>query len=480
MAQTTGAVFRDLGASSDAFTSRTPLPFAASGAIVAAAEFLLIILAAVCCGVLYHLAVHGNAGSKDEFLGVGALVAVVYLTRMQAVGAYDPVRLASSKLDLFSIVSAWIFAFAALAVAAYLLKIGHILSRGFTVSFAIVGFGALLPTRSIAQAFVRWAHDAQVFNPRRALVLGDPSELSDGTVTERLRRSGYQIEGVVPLEWRSEQGLARSVAMTVAQTRTRPIEEILLCVNWSNLEKIEQLLAGLRVLPIPVLLIADRRVRSILTDNLASSTVLAIEVQRTPLTVIERGTKRAFDVTCAALGLVLLTPLLAVVAAAIRLESPGPVLFRQTRVGFGGRPFRIFKFRTMTVTEDGPTLAQATRDDKRVTRVGRFLRKTSIDEIPQLLNVLKGEMSLVGPRPHALAHDNQYNRLITHYCFRHHMKPGITGWAQVSGFRGETPTVDLMARRVDHDLWYINNWTIWLDIRTLFLTVIRVPLQKVY
>jgi lipopolysaccharide/colanic/teichoic acid biosynthesis glycosyltransferase len=150
------------------------------------------------------------------------------------------------------------------------------------------------------------------------------------------------------------------------------------------------------------------------------------------------------------------------------------VLFRQTRVGFSGRPFQIYKFRTMTVTENGNVIAQARRHDPRVTRIGRLLRRTSIDELPQLLNVLKGEMSLVGPRPHARAHDDEYARLIANYSFRHHMKPGITGWAQVSGLRGATPTVDLMERRLERDLWYINNWSIWLDIKTVLLTTVCV------
>jgi lipopolysaccharide/colanic/teichoic acid biosynthesis glycosyltransferase len=145
------------------------------------------------------------------------------------------------------------------------------------------------------------------------------------------------------------------------------------------------------------------------------------------------------------------------VALAVRLDSRGPILFRQNRNGFNGRPFRIYKFRSMTVMEDGAVVTQAKRDDARVTRVGRFLRRSSLDELPQLLNVLKGDMSLVGPRPHALAHDDHYSGLLAEYAFRHHVKPGITGWAQVNGFRGETPTIDLMKRRIDLDLQYIAN-----------------------
>jgi exopolysaccharide biosynthesis polyprenyl glycosylphosphotransferase len=167
-----------------------------------------------------------------------------------------------------------------------------------------------------------------------------------------------------------------------------------------------------------------------------------------------------------------------IVALAIRLDSKGPIFFRQNRIGFSGRTFQIYKFRTMITMDNGDVVRQASRNDKRVTRVGRLLRRSSIDELPQLLNVLQGEMSLVGPRPHAVAHDNEYDKLIAVYALRHHMKPGITGWAQVNGCRGETPTLDSMRERVEHDIWYINNWSLWLDIVTLFRTVLELARSR--
>lgn len=180
--------------------------------------------------------------------------------------------------------------------------------------------------------------------------------------------------------------------------------------------------------------------------------------------------KAVIDWGLAATALVMLAPLLALVALAIRLESRGPILFRQTRTGQNGKVFRILKFRSMT-TDAG--LAQATRNDARVTAVGRWLRRTSIDELPQLVNVLRGEMALVGPRPHATAHDAQYAPLIANYALRFAVKPGLTGWAQINNARGETDTVDKMARRVALDLDYIGGWSIWLDLRILALTPLR-------
>ncbi len=183
--------------------------------------------------------------------------------------------------------------------------------------------------------------------------------------------------------------------------------------------------------------------------------------------------KRALDLVIAVPALILTAPLLLIIGLVIRLDSAGPVLFRQTRLGRGGQPFGILKFRTMSVIENGECVVQAARNDKRITRAGAFLRATSLDELPQLVNVIAGEMSLVGPRPHATAHDALYTALIAQYEQRQSVKPGITGWAQINGLRGGTPTLDLMRRRVEHDLWYARHASIALDLAIL----LRTPLE---
>jgi exopolysaccharide biosynthesis polyprenyl glycosylphosphotransferase len=188
----------------------------------------------------------------------------------------------------------------------------------------------------------------------------------------------------------------------------------------------------------------------------------------------ESALKRLLDIGFAALLLILISPVLLLTAAMIKLDSNGPVFFRQTRLGLYGRPFEILKFRSMCVLENGDTVVQATRNDPRVTRIGRFLRKTSIDELPQLINVLKGEMSLVGPRPHARAHDEYYGARIAGYSLRQQVKPGITGWAQVRGYRGETPTLESMRRRVECDLWYVRHVSVALDLEILARTAVEI------
>ena len=180
--------------------------------------------------------------------------------------------------------------------------------------------------------------------------------------------------------------------------------------------------------------------------------------------------KRAFDIVVALAMLAFFAPSLLLVALLIRLESPGPVLFRQARGGLNGRLFTIYKFRSMRCEENGETVVQATRADDRITRVGRFIRKTSIDELPQLLNVLKGDMSLVGPRPHARAHDQHYGERIAGYALRFRARPGLTGLAQIQGLRGGTDDIDSMARRVRADIAYIETWSFASDLRIMLLT----------
>lgn len=188
--------------------------------------------------------------------------------------------------------------------------------------------------------------------------------------------------------------------------------------------------------------------------------------------------KRAMDVAFSLLFLGLFSPFLLLIPLLIRTDSRGPALFHQTRLGLRGKPFEILKFRTMTVLENGDDVVQATRNDPRVTRLGRFLRKTSLDELPQLINVLKGEMSLVGPRPHARAHDAYFGARIPEYERRQLVKPGITGWAQVNGHRGETPTLDAMRQRVELDLWYVENANAALDLEILFRTAFEIFRQR--
>ena len=210
-------------------------------------------------------------------------------------------------------------------------------------------------------------------------------------------------------------------------------------------------------------------------DSVAGMPVIAI--CETPFTGVNSMVKRISDIVLALIIQILLLPIMLVIAMLVKLGSKGPVIFRQRRYGLYGEEIIVYKFRSMTVTEDGDKVVQARKGDQRVTPIGAFLRKTSLDELPQFFNVLQGRMSIVGPRPHAVAHNEQYRKLIKGYMLRHKVKPGITGWAQVNGLRGETETLDKMEARIQYDLDYLRSWSLWLDIWIILRTV-KVVLKR--
>ena len=203
-----------------------------------------------------------------------------------------------------------------------------------------------------------------------------------------------------------------------------------------------------------------------------------VSLGESPYTGIDGVIKISSDYIFATLILILLSPLMLCIALAVKLSSPGPVIFKQSRYGYNGKEIIVYKFRSMIVTENGDNIVQAKRNDQRVTKIGAFLRRTSLDELPQFINVLQGRMSVVGPRPHAVAHNEAYRKLIRGYMMRHKTKPGITGWAQVNGWRGETDVLEKMEKRVEHDLYYLNNWSLWFDIWIIMRTVWTVLNRK--
>jgi len=253
------------------------------------------------------------------------------------------------------------------------------------------------------------------------------------------------------------------------------IDEVWLTLPMSHEWRIQRIVRELRDEFVELRLLPD--VRQMAVVDRSATDVLgmpAINLATTPRSAPERWAKFAFDRLFAFGVLIPLLPLLSMLAIAVKLSSPGPVLFRQRRKGVDGREFDILKFRTMRVHRVQPgVVRQASRNDSRITRVGAFLRRTSLDELPQFFNVLFGQMSVVGPRPHAIEHDDFYRQLIDCYMYRYRVRPGITGWAQVNGYRGETRKVEAMAARVKFDLFYMQNWSFWFDMKIILMTVVR-------
>ena len=253
------------------------------------------------------------------------------------------------------------------------------------------------------------------------------------------------------------------------------VSVIYIALPLSNVPRIGEMIRELRDTTASIYFLPDVFAFDLIQGRLVNiGGMPALSVCETPFHGMDAVLKRVFDVVLAGVALIIAAPLMVLLAMGVKLSSRGPVLFRQRRYGLHGEEINIYKFRSMTVCEDGHAVTQATRNDPRITPFGRFLRRTSLDELPQLFNVIEGKMSLVGPRPHAVAHNEQYRKLICGYMIRHKVRPGITGWAQVNGLRGETDTVDKMSARVKFDIDYLNQWSLWLDIKILVRTVLLV------
>jgi putative colanic acid biosynthesis UDP-glucose lipid carrier transferase len=254
--------------------------------------------------------------------------------------------------------------------------------------------------------------------------------------------------------------------------RSHRVDVIYIALPMASQPRILRLLEDLRDTTASIYFVPDIFVSDLIqarVDSIGGLPVVA--VCETPFHGFNGVVKRISDFVLAAFILVLISPLMLFIAIGVKLSSPGPILFKQRRYGLDGRKIVVYKFRTMTVAEDGDVVRQATRNDSRITKFGAFLRRTSLDELPQFINVLQGRMSVVGPRPHAVAHNEIYRKLIRGYMIRHKVRPGITGLAQVMGFRGETDTVEKMKARIEHDLTYLRNWSLLLDLQIILKTV---------
>lgn len=310
------------------------------------------------------------------------------------------------------------------------------------------------------------------FNRKSTLLLG-PAEYCDW-LEGRIETVPWYGLDVVGKDSESLLATPGGRSQIVERARSGDFDELYLIGNHQRRD-VADLLAGLSDLPVTTYFVPDIFFNELMRPQMHSiAGVPTIGITTSPLLGSAGWIKRAEDLVLGSLILLVIAIPMLLIAAAIRLTSPGPVIFRQVRYGLNGKPITVFKFRTMTCCEDGDAVRQATQGDSRVTPVGAFLRRTSLDELPQFLNVLAGDMSIVGPRPHARAHNEYYRRLIPNYMLRHKVKPGITGWAQVHGWRGETDVLYKMQKRVEFDLDYIRNWSLWLDVRIVFMTVFHV------
>ncbi|WP_346347883.1 undecaprenyl-phosphate glucose phosphotransferase [Bradyrhizobium sp. 159] len=445
--------------------------------LMAVVDAALIVVSGIGCAVGYHVVTAGTLGKADVYAAASVLVAINFILLTIVQQGYRLKTVTNLPRTFRMTLTTWTFLFGALLAIAFTMKVSDEFSRGTTISFYLIGLAVLLAWKTAAARWTARALRTGAFANGRAIMIAEFGLAASSNAVDDLGQHGYRLMRVMEVRPKDLDSplllssLAPRFEELIAYARESRIEHVFLLINWSRQHAIDSILDVLKILPVPVHLVPDANTARFLRYPLeGTGNTFTAELRRAPLTLRERALKRALDLVGASLALLVFAPVMLVTAILIKLSSKGPVFFRQTRNGFNGRAFRIFKFRTMRVLEDGPTIVQAQKNDPRVTPIGKWLRKTSIDELPQLLNVLKGDMSLVGPRPHAAAHNTEYEQIIGNYAFRHHVKPGITGWAQVNGYRGETRTLELMQKRVDYDLWYINNWSLWLDVRIFLRT----------
>jgi putative colanic acid biosysnthesis UDP-glucose lipid carrier transferase len=434
---------------------------------------LICVLSLVVCTLAY-------GGKLTPAIGGVAALTFITASRVFRARILEGDTGASLSTVFARILFGWMCVVGVLLFTAFAFKVGAVFSRMVMLTWFVVT-PLCLEAAHVLRARTQWLITHSGRAPRY-LIIGANSVGFE--LFRRLPKSGF----LGFFDFRSPDRVAQVIdpaqfaghCKDVAEfARTHGVTSIYIALPLSNVPRIGEMVRELRDTTASIYFVPDVFAFDLIQGRLVEINGMpALSVCDTPFHGTDAVLKRVTDIAIGALALIALSPLMLLVALAVKITSAGPVLFRQRRYGLNGEEILVYKFRTMTVCEDGAVVRQAAKDDQRVTWLGRVLRRTSIDELPQLLNVLQGKMSLVGPRPHAIAHNELYRKLISGYMIRHKVRPGITGLAQVNGLRGETETVEKMSERVRFDLEYLRNWTPWLDLKIILKTVWVIVVAK--
>jgi Undecaprenyl-phosphate glucose phosphotransferase len=434
-----------------------------------------IISSALIIGWTYHLIALGESPLNENLFQIGAVIALFILIPNVVRNEYAVGNFLTFDGHTFRSFHLWNLAFAAAIILGFLTKTSLIFSRGTVVLFYAWGFLSLVAGRYLLVRLVQRSSKTGTIAARRIFLFGFEDEVMAFATKHQPWNLGMQIIGTAVLPQildDKDPKISEMLEDALKRARQGAADDVFILMGWQRKSLIDAAIDRFLTIPASIHLGVEPALDRFHDVRVARiGTVSSLQIVRNPLSLGDVMLKRLFDLVLSISGLILLLPIFAIIAIAIKLDSRGPAFFIQRRYGFNQLPFKIFKFRTMLTMDDGAIIQQASANDPRITRVGQFLRRWNLDELPQLINVIRGDMSLVGPRPHALAHDHIYEHRIALYARRHNVKPGITGWAQVNGFRGETSTEGKMLGRVSHDLHYIDNWSIWLDIMIIVQTV---------
>jgi len=422
--------------------------------------------------------------SRFQLLGLATFLLTVMV--FQAVNLHQPWRGANLAGLVRRVFLSWIVVIAILSVMGYVTKTSVFFSRKVILTWMAAAPAALVALRLQMYLGLRWLRQ-QGHNTRRVVIAGA------GDLGRRLARNmvdtpwlgmrlvGFfddHLSGEVELPGADKPGTTYPILGNlddmIAYLQENQVHMVYLALPLRAEERLREVVEALRDTTASVYYVPDVFTFSLLTAGFTDLRgIPLISLWETPFFGLNGWVKRLEDLVLASLILFIVSPVMLLVALGVKLSSPGPIIFKQRRYGLDGHEITVYKFRTMRVCEDGPQIRQATADDRRVTALGHFLRRTSLDELPQFINVLQGTMSIVGPRPHAVAHNEYYRRLIPGYMLRHKVRPGLTGWAQVNGWRGETETLEKMEKRVEFDLDYLRRWSLWFDLKIIWLTIFR-------
>jgi putative colanic acid biosynthesis UDP-glucose lipid carrier transferase len=417
--------------------------------------------------------------NKDYLLVlIGVLFFYSYIG--ESLGLYRSWRLGRFSTMCRLVLVTVTFAFLLMTLVLFLFKYSEVYSRVAMAGWYILSLIVLLSWRYCVREIKR-VRRAKGFNVEKVAIVG-LTEMGKHLYDEIIKHDelGFECIGFYDdrepsrLEDFDSSLIIGTINDAVELARLGQVQKLYLCLPMIAEQRIANIIESLGDSTVDVLLTPDFLLKNLMNARIGSvGEVDTISVFESPVNGMKHFYKRTFDILFSFTAILALSPVLLIIAVAIKLNSPGAVIFKQDRYGLDGRKIKVWKFRSMSVTENSDVITQATKGDVRITRVGAFLRKTSLDELPQFLNVLFGDMSVVGPRPHAVAHNEEYRKLVTYYMLRHKVLPGITGWAQVNGWRGETDTLDKMEKRVDFDLAYIRNWTLWWDVKIVFMTLFK-------
>lgn len=420
-------------------------------------------------------------GQWDNYYLLALTFAVLFYSAIaELLGVYNSTYYSSLKQTLIPIILSWVCSIGVLLCLAFAFKVTSHFSR-VAISAWLIYVPAVLLFYRLVFGYLSNSIGSDSYKKKSIIIGATSAGLSLAKEIQSNKHLGIKLVGLfddrsierLPV-FSNSIPIRGSIIDALHMAKERDFRHVYVALPMQASQRIKEIIDYFSDSTARVYIVPDFFTFDLIQSRWRNvGQVPTLSVHDTPFYGLTTLIKRIEDIVVSSIILTAISPILISVAIGVKLSSPGPIIFKQHRYGIDGKKIKVWKFRSMKVMDNGNVVKQATKDDPRVTKFGSFIRRTSLDELPQFINVLQGRMSIVGPRPHAIAHNEEYRAIVNKYMLRHKVKPGITGWAQINGYRGETDTLYKMEKRVEHDLTYIRNWSLWLDIKIIFLTVFK-------